>query len=175
MVKNFLTPTERREIEWVVNDLLLKVDMSYPHDSLLDIVKAAIPGVKVVEDEFEGKNIRGVIFKKSQEFANPMIAIQKKLSPGAKTFTLAHELGHYLLNHPGNENYLVDRVDYDGSVNAQIEAKAQYFAATLLMPEDKFNWLAGVLDDYKLAKRFGVTVAAVRIRKEWLKRSGYSN
>lgn len=173
MAKNYLPVARRREIESIINNLMLQTDMSYPKTPLLDIVKAAIPGVRVIEDAFDGKNIRGVIFKKSKDFENPMIAIQKSLSPEAKTFTLAHELGHYLLNHPGTKNYLIDKINYDGSEQAQKEAEAQYFAATLLMPEFEFKWLAEVLDDYKLAKRFGVTLAAVRVRKDWLWINGH--
>lgn len=175
MVNNYLPAARRREIEAIIDNLLLQIDMSYPKTPLLDIVKAAIPGVRIVEDAFEGKGIRGVIFKKSKDFKHPMIAIQKALSPEAKTFTLAHELGHYLLNHPGSKSFLVDKINYDGTAEAQKEAEAQYFAATLLMPESEFKWLAEVLDDHKLAKRFGVTLAAIRVRRDWFRLNGNSN
>lgn len=167
--RNYLSDRDRSVVDGAINQILLNTDMSYPEDSLLDIVKSAIPEVRVVEKDFDDPNIRGVIYKESSQFKTPLIAIKKSLSPEMKTFALAHELGHYMLDHPGKKNFLVDEINYDGSGDAQREAMAQYFAASLLMPEGKFKWLAGVLDDYKVAKRFGVTVAAVRVRKDWLK------
>lgn len=170
MVKNYLDPQKRQRIDSLLENLLLNVHKSYPEDSLLEIVQDAIPGVQILEDSFESDpTVRGVIFQKSKEFKTPTIVLRKSLSPEVKTFTLAHELGHYLLDHPGSKKYLVDKINYDGSNRAQIEVEAQYFAASLLMPKDKFKWLCQVLDEAALAKRFGVTVAAVRVRKSWLK------
>ena len=63
-------------------------------------------------------------------------------SPGRSNFTLAHELGHYLLHrhaHPGgikctNRNM----ADWDESVT-KIEGEANTFASYLLMPLDDFR------------------------------------
>ena len=63
-------------------------------------------------------------------------------SPGRRNFTLAHELGHYLLHrhaHPGglkctNRNM----ADWDESVT-KIEGEANTFASYLLMPLDDFR------------------------------------
>lgn len=173
MGKNHLSMEDQRDIDEKLNYILLSLHKSYPEDSLLDIVKSAIPNVKILEDTFDGDHsIRGVIFKQSKEFKTPVIAIQKNLSPEAKTFTLAHEFAHYMLDHPGTANYLFDKIVYDGSEEKQRESAAQYFAASLLMPKDKFLWLDRVVDDQALAKRFGVSVAAVRVRRDWLQANG---
>jgi Zn-dependent peptidase ImmA (M78 family) len=177
MTKNYLTLQERKRIDSLIDDIRLDTGKSYPEDHLIDIVKGAIPGVKILEDDFsdiknipvDPKSIRGMILKKSEEFVTPKIVIQKKLTPEAKTFALAHEFAHYVIGHPSDKNYFIDRFEYDGSIHSQMEAQAQYFAASLLMPKEKFLWLAKVLDDSKLAKRFGVSAAAVRVRKKWLR------
>jgi len=148
---------------------LFTLHKSYPEDSLLEIVKGAIPGVQVLEHDFD-PSIRGVIYKRSKEFTTPRIVLRKSLSPEQKTFALAHELAHYLLDHPGKKNLMLDKMVYDGSRSQQLEAQAQYFAAALLMPQEKFVWMAKAsVDDDTLAKRFGVSPAAVRVRRNWLR------
>lgn len=135
----------------------------------MDIVESAIPDVQILEHDLDS-SIRGVIYKKSKQFPTPRILVRKSLSPEQKTYALAHELAHYYLDHPGKENFMLDRMIWDGSNRQQLEAQAQYFAASLLMPRDKFIWMAKAIpDDESLAKRFGVSTAAVRVRRNWLK------
>ena len=169
MVRNHLSTLELTRIDEALNSLLLDVHKTYPEDSLLDIIKAAIPGMEILEEDFD-PSIRGVIYKKSKEFPTPRIVIQKQLSPEQKTYALAHEFGHYLLDHPGEKNFMLDKMVYDGSRRQQLEAQAQYFAASLLMPRDKFLWMTRVIpNDEVIAKRFGVTPTTVKVRRAWLR------
>jgi Zn-dependent peptidase ImmA (M78 family) len=168
-ILNYIPRTRQWEINSLIDEILLITEKSYPEDSIIDIIKGYIPGVDIAEHDFDGDtNTRGAIFKKSKDFKNPLIVIQKNQSKGAKTFTLGHEFGHYSLNHMGKANFMIDKEEYDGSDHMQREAEAQYFAATLLMPADKFNKLSDYLSVQQLAKRFGVSEAAVRVRKAWL-------
>ena len=63
-------------------------------------------------------------------------------SPGRQNFTLAHELGHYLLHRQTYPNGLEctnrDMADWDDVRNG-IEAEANTFASYLLMPLDDFR------------------------------------
>ena len=96
-------------------------------------------------------------------------------SPGRINFTLAHEFGHYLLHraaHPeGLECGSQDMVRWD-SAYGQIEAQANEFAATLLMPLDDFRRQIDPkakpsLDDIgACADRYGVSLIAAALR--WL-------
>jgi Zn-dependent peptidase ImmA (M78 family) len=68
-----------------------------------------------------------------------VIRVKSGLNPGRKRFTIAHEIGHYML-HPRH------RLDHsDSSKNFTIwndsseEAEANFFAAELLMPESLFR------------------------------------
>jgi len=97
-----------------------------------------------------------------------MIVVQKALTKEGKTFTLAHEFGHYCLDHIGSANFFFDNASFDGSKRMQKEAEAQYFAASLLMPEDEFLQLMEFLNIKELAKRFGVSESAAKVRKAWL-------
>ncbi|MDN2584149.1 ImmA/IrrE family metallo-endopeptidase [Aquibium sp. ELW1220] len=63
-------------------------------------------------------------------------------SPGRRNFTLAHELGHYLLHRHANPDGLTctnrNMADWDQGRN-RIEAEANTFASYLLMPLDDFR------------------------------------
>jgi Zn-dependent peptidase ImmA (M78 family) len=63
----------------------------------------------------------------------------KIMNVGRKRFTLAHELGHYMLHR--DKKYIccsiADLFDWQG--NNWIETEANYFAAELLMPSEIFS------------------------------------
>ena len=96
-------------------------------------------------------------------------------SPGRINFTLAHELGHYLLHrvrYPhGIECSSRDVLGADELLR-QIETEANQFAATLLMPFDDFRRNIGeeskpTLDDIgACADRYGTSLTATALR--WL-------
>ena len=90
------------------------------------------------------------------------------MSPARKTFTLAHEFGHYIL-HPNQANFRLDYMRYDDSEESMKETEANYFAAALLMPRERFNRIYKLLhDESRVAKYFGVSIAAVSIRLQWI-------
>lgn len=167
-VANYIPRKRQSEIDDLIDQIQLITGKSYPEDGVVDIIKAFIPGVSIVEHDFGDHNTRGAIFKKSEEFEEPLIAVQKNQPKEVKTFTLAHEFGHYSLDHTGEANFMIDRIKYDGSEEMQKEAEAQYFAASVLMPREKFLKLMSFLSVKELAQRFGVSESAVRVRKAWL-------
>jgi len=96
--------------------------------------------------------------------------------PKRRRFTIAHELGHFLL-HPPQESYVDARFTVDargetaseGTVHQEIEANA--FAAELLMPECMVRAaVAGPIDVFnddrvqELAKEFKVSSQAMTYR-----------
>jgi Zn-dependent peptidase ImmA (M78 family) len=173
MPANYISRKRQSEIDSLLDQIQLATDKTYPENGIIEIIKAYIPDVTVVEHDFYGdSNIRGAIYKKSKEFVKPIIVIQKRLTKEGKTFTLAHEFAHYSLNHAGTANFMLDRVHFDGSVAMQKEAEAQYFAASLLMPRDEFIKLMNYLSVKELAQRFGVSESAAKVRKAWLDGSG---
>ncbi|MFM7857229.1 MAG: ImmA/IrrE family metallo-endopeptidase, partial [Flammeovirgaceae bacterium] len=63
-------------------------------------------------------------------------------SPGRKNFTLAHELGHYLLHREKSpDDIICDRADMLNweSKYRIMESEANQFASFLLMPRDDFD------------------------------------
>jgi Zn-dependent peptidase ImmA (M78 family) len=80
---------------------------------------------------------------------------------GRQRFSLAHELKH-ILDHPFVTILYTRR---DGSTE-QAEQVCDYFASCLLMPRRWLRqaWAEGVRNEHALARRFGVTPQAVKVR-----------
>lgn len=168
-------PTRRqREIVDLIDNIKLEIGMSYPQYGLKKIIKRTIKDVLIKEDDFNGDtHIKGAVFK-SRNNTQPLIAIQSDQPKRSKTFALAHEFGHYMLNHNPDSNYLIDTRQFDGSHAMQNEGEANFFAMSLLMPRDDFTRLdQPFVNDDQLARYFGVTETQVKVRREWLKSNGY--
>lgn len=106
---------------------------------------------------------------------------EARRSPGRRRFTIAHEIGHLLLHVPVLHEVFYDRpadireLDEDRSGAAadlpQREREANVFARELLMPEPLVNEQAHAtgFNLSALAKRFEVSVPAMRLRLRLLK------
>lgn len=80
-------------------------------------------------------------------------------------FTLAHELGHYLLH--SKQGKLPMQASRKGS--SRIEWEANWFAAGFLMPADDFRDLISKgTDNESIANHFQVSEPAVEIRRKSL-------
>lgn len=81
-------------------------------------------------------------------------------------FTLAHELGHYILHREKNIN-IVDTTFFRNNETDSVEYMANEFAAKLLIPEDKVRYLIdnqGVKNIGALAEKFEVSASAMKYR-----------
>jgi Zn-dependent peptidase ImmA (M78 family) len=82
-------------------------------------------------------------------------------------FTLAHELGHYLLHYlvPGRGAEKVKAARAATRSDDRAEWEANWFAAGFLMPEAEFREAFGELDGdlIGVARRFGVSVPAAKV------------
>ena len=168
-----LTPLERSKIENAVEQIKLNTGLSYPENELLEIADAL--GAEVVSAElpdFNGKKVKGYI-RWLDEGTSPKyrakIYLNSSQSETTKAFTLAHELGHFLL-HKGAENFRIDIEDYATEDTDNEETEANYFAGTLLMPANKFLVaLKEAKNVSEVADAFGVSVPAVEARIKWLR------
>jgi len=86
-------------------------------------------------------------------------------------FTVAHELGHFLLHRDQIGRGVVDDVLYRSNLSDRREAEANRIAADLLMPDHLVeDWLdraraLGVVEiPSYLAEKFGVSESAMKIR-----------
>lgn len=94
-------------------------------------------------------------------------------SPVRRNFTIAHELGHYLLGHTASQEYesLLFRKPAAEQDNPVIEQEANCFAANLLVPE---QFLKKIIKKYPFASNsqlgniFGVSEVVIRVRRKHL-------
>jgi len=143
---------------------------SYP----VDVHRLArLEGVEVDRSDF-GEEISGLLVK---DGARAVIGVNGRDVPARQRFTIAHELGHFLL-HDSRELF-VDRdfvVHFRNETSSTgydaLEVEANQFAAELLMPAEKVRELFSKqpfqIDDKralkKLAAAFGVSPMAIAVR-----------
>ncbi|WP_051252091.1 ImmA/IrrE family metallo-endopeptidase [Rhizobium etli] len=100
------------------------------------------------------------------------IALASHTGKERDRFTVAHELGHYVLHYlwPNQNGRKTGPIEAKRYGSGKVEWEANWFAAGFLMPEQEFRraWeeLGGVVP--LLAERFGVSQDAARIRVETL-------
>lgn len=99
------------------------------------------------------------------------LLVNSKESLVRQNFTIAHELGHYLLGHTSSSEYenLLFRRPLEEQDDPIIEQEANCFAANLLVPE---KFLKNIIKKYSFANNeqlgnvFGVSEAVIRIRRK---------
>ena len=134
----------------------------------------------IVKDVDLPDDISGVLDTRGSQ---PLVLIQQEHDDKRKRFSLAHELGHYILNYSPGSVHLDRRTFFRSNLSASgtdiAEKKANRFAAELLMPSD-ILWeilacedMPDLIDDDEnrslemlkgLAERFEVSVAALTIK-----------
>ena len=134
-------------------------------------------GLRVLYEDL-GEDVSGVLIT-SKEGAN--VIIQASDPKNRQRFTIAHEIGHFHLDHqfPEGKHVHVDKGNFIRSRNSisstgldPKEIEANQFAASLLMPagflKEQVRLLEArpLLDQHvaQLAKRFGVSEHAMTIR-----------
>lgn len=146
-----------------------------------------VPVVEIATDYFRQKfpdepivEVKGGPLKSFEGALYPVhggkgwaIIYNSDVSPGRRRFTIAHELGHYLMHRalfPDGLECSEEAVTFrDGD---ELEMEADEFAAYLLMPFDDFRAhiaadVAPGLDDLSaMAERYGVSLISCILR--WL-------
>jgi len=104
-----------------------------------------------------------------------VVTINSSHVPTRQRFTLAHEIGHYILHRSLVGDGLDDNMAYrstdigkyhNTSIGPREETEANRFAAELLMPMSLVNreWQSGDYTLKQMATRYGVSEAAMKIR-----------
>jgi Zn-dependent peptidase ImmA (M78 family) len=169
MTTNLDPKTEAQELLRKSNTYSLPVDL----DSVAKFLK-----IRVLYEEFED-NISGLLVVKNGKHA---IGVNKNHHPNRQRFTIAHEIGHFVLHHkfsddPKNDLHIDKKWAYfraaePGQKVDDKERQANQFAAELLMPEallkQSIKKLAVNLSDdtdiFRLASSLQVSEQALAIR-----------
>ena len=111
-------------------ELIKKHKIVKPPINLDDLIKAEAPGFAVILDDTFPNHLSGLT---NANFKT--IRINSNNPPLRRRFSLAHELGHIVLNHKG---MLFQRIDEE-KIKEELEREADEFAGELLMPIRMFK------------------------------------
>ena len=159
-----ITNKRKTQIERITIDLLNRHNYIDDMVDIADIVRQQ--NYNVFIDDLDN-NISGYVDHENRE-----VVLNKNETPERRRFTLAHELGHIILNSNNSiqhrDNILNNQLDIYANDDKEVEAN--YFAGCILMPRDvfirEFNSIKGDIDYkiQKLAYYFGVSKLAVNVR-----------
>lgn len=141
-------------IEDVATKAIQSVDCKHPPVPLEQVVEKM--GLKIVEFDFH--NDISAVLKPEHN----VIGVNKKHHSVRRRFSVAHELGHFLLGHKIGQEI----IDEEFNKPFPIEKEANAFASALLMPA---SWMKDSvakkgLDLEELAKTYDVSKQALTIR-----------
>jgi len=130
-------------------------------------------GVRVIFQDLDD-DISGLLVIKDNR---PTIGINDAHHPNRQRFTLAHELGHYVLHKKFDDLFIDSKLIYYRDKSSsdgvqQREAEANSFAAEVLMPtalirkylKEKEPDLSDEFATQRMASTFGVSEQALTIR-----------
>jgi Zn-dependent peptidase ImmA (M78 family) len=155
----------KRQAKKLLSDLQQKGDLRTCSGLAIDVESVASNlGIMVISYPFPD-DISGVFFKKEGKL---FLGVNQSESEVRRRFTIAHEIGHYIL-HP-SEILHYDRPEAihfrAKNVSSLQEVEANYFAAELLMPEGYIMSCIenGIRSVSELAKQFKVSDEAMSYR-----------
>jgi hypothetical protein len=125
-------------------------------------------GINVWESPSLPDGISGKLFKDEMHGGTQgySIVVRAEDHIVRKRFTIAHEIGHFLLHRDRFGSQLLDDAFYRSALSTRAEAEANRMAAAILMPTHLVeHYLArGFKDPAALAAIFEVSAEAMRIR-----------
>ncbi|MBT0741934.1 ImmA/IrrE family metallo-endopeptidase [Campylobacter lari] len=135
----------------------------------VDVLKIAHKlELKVGIAEFSESDISGMIIAKEKQ-----IYIADNDIYTRQRFSIAHEIGHYLLHYVLSNNLDEKHISFRDNVSSMgydvKEIEANHFAASLLMPEKQIReeWAKTPYFDY-MADKFKVSMLALSFRLNYL-------
>ena len=123
------------QIRRAATDLLKKYHVTTPDAIDLDTLVWLIGRLRIRVGGLEGAEGRLV----ASDDDGGVIRVASQQNLGRYRFTIAHELGHYVLHRQGVLDKVSTRRDMTIWNDASEEAEANCFAAELLMPEFLFK------------------------------------
>lgn len=157
-----------KKCEQLAEQLLEKYHITEPIVNIFDIAKNEGLDLHFVYMPEKLKNAAGFLDKE-----NKCIYVNKSDSPHRQFFTIAHELGHYMLGHQPSEYRVLMRFILPGGEYDAVEQEANCFAGNVLVPT---KMLVATMKQYRLdkedadllAKLFGVSKDTIKYRLQEL-------
>lgn len=166
----------RRKIESLIEEILATYQIEQAPVPVEQIAKAK--GARIFYQSLED-NVSGFLYR---DTAQAVIGVNTHHAPVRQNFTMAHELGHFLLHdqeqlHIDREFRVRLRDDVSSQGTDEAEREANFFAASLLIPKCFLEkdlaseQFVDMFDDYlvtDLARKYGVSTQALAIRMQTL-------
>ena len=125
-------------------------------------------GIKVWQSDKLDAGISGKLFKDEKNGGSSGWSILVRATDASvrKRFTVAHEIGHFVLHRSDLGDGVTDDEFYRSGLSTAQEAQANRLAADILMPFSLINKLTnqGVTAIDELSVKLGVSQAALKIR-----------
>jgi hypothetical protein len=165
-INNDIEPSNlsRKDIDEIATKVVTITGFQ-PGDDLVGVVKKLRGTIEL--DEKEEHEHGSIVVRGKNDFT---IYLPTFTGPLRDRFTIAHELGHYVLHSRlGQKSIIVPR--YGKNL---VETEANYFAGGFLMPKEMFikAYYECGGDRRYLAAMFLVSEAAVRVREKTLEKWG---
>lgn len=156
-----------RDIERIAEQIRSNLAAANVHGSsalLKEMVARAGGEIVVIDNPTYGEVNGGSLeIRGERDFT---IRLSPFTSPLRDNFTIAHELGHYVLHFYPVRATMPTPLKFGRYGTGPLESQANRFAAALLMPaaqfREKYQAVGG--DPYTLAGSFGVSVPAIEVR-----------
>jgi Zn-dependent peptidase ImmA (M78 family) len=169
----------KRQAEDMAREIIRELQISFAPIDVYHIAQDL--KLNVIEEELP-EEVSGVLYQNKQK--TPVIILNKQQSSRRKRFSVAHEIGHYVLKHQTDihvDKKLIFRDAVSSAAIDSTEIDANTFAAELLMPAELVKrsyqtLLEQTFDDEDellaaLASEYDVSTAAMGFR---LKNLGFS-
>jgi IrrE N-terminal-like domain len=155
-----MTKTERKE------DAVID---RFQHSAPVNVTEMAEAlGLNVWEDEDLPAGVSGKLFRDPENGGAEGFSIVVRASDAfvRRRFTVAHEIGHFVLHRDRIGSSLTDDAMYRSNLSSWEEVEANQFAAKILMPTVLLSHYIGLhgKDAKVLAGLFEVSEAAMKIR-----------
>lgn len=139
--------SDERKTEIINTTKKILKEYSLPSQNV-DIVNVATQlgfSVYLMKDDIDSDGVI-IVNKQNKPIAegifneSKIIGFKKSIDRNTNRFIIAHELGHFFL-HSANSKSDIFVYEYKGSngLNNEYEEEANFFAANLLVPEERFN------------------------------------
>lgn len=122
-------------------------------------------GLRIWEFSDMSEGMSGKLYRDRKSPSGWSIGVNANSSPTRKRFTIAHEIGHFLLHKDYlGEGVLDDTFYRSEHLSGAQETEANKFAADILMPFHLLQTAARAGGLETLAQKFGVSQQAMSIR-----------
>jgi Zn-dependent peptidase ImmA (M78 family) len=136
---------------------------AYTEDSLNlnEVISSCFPDIEISYEDMDPEQSG----KMKHINGKWIMSINSRHNKKRQKFTIAHELGHYLLHKDKDIEY-IDTTFFRNKELNSVEYLANEFAAKLLMPENRVRHAidSGDKNIGHLAERFGVSASAMKYR-----------